>query len=127
MKIKPVKILVILSGLAILYLFAGHGFLKFYLGGKAEILETGDRINKLCNANGSCPTTLEGWEKANSGTHLFRKEMLYYVAPGEDLKDGAERKKNQTFKLVYRFFMPDDWFEVQGGVGQQVTSGWTGR
>ncbi|MBI5552297.1 MAG: hypothetical protein HY911_12380 [Desulfobacterales bacterium] len=127
MKIKPVSILMILSVLVILYLFAGHGFLKFYLGGKAEILEAGEHINSLCNANGACPTTLEGWEQANSGAHLFKNEMLYYVDPGEDIKDGGERKQNQTFKLVYRFFMPDDWFEVQGGVGKQVTSGWTGR
>ena len=41
--------------------------------------------------------------------------------------DSAESKQSQTFKLVYCFFMPDNWFEVQGGVGKKVTSGWTGR
>ena len=127
MKIKPVNILMILSILLMLYFFAGHDFMKFYFGGKAEILEAGDHINKLCNANGSCPTTLEGWEKANSGANLIKGNMLYYVDPGKDIKDGGEKKKNRTFKLVYRFFMPDDWFEVHGGVGKKVTSGWTGR
>ena len=90
--------------LLIFYFFVGHDFVKFYFGGKKEILEAALHINKLCNANGSCPKTLERWQEWNSGTPLFKGNMLYYVNPGEGIKDSAESKQSQTFKLVYRFF-----------------------
>jgi hypothetical protein len=128
MKVKTaVNTLIVASILLIFYFFVGHGFVKFYTGGKTELLETAAYINKLCNANGSCPTTLEGWQKSHSESTLTKGRMLYYVNPEEEIKGSGERKKNQTFKLVYRFFMPDNWFEARGGVGKEVTSGWTGR
>lgn len=123
-----VNILIIGSILLIFYPFLGHDFVKFYCGGKTEILEAGAHINKLCNASGSCPKIIEGWQVWISGSEtLFKDNMMYYVTPGGGSRDNDNSKKNQEFKLVYRFFMPDSWFEVQGGVGKQVTSGWRGR
>ncbi len=129
MKKKTVlNTLIIGSILLILYSFLGHDFVKFYFGGKTEILEAAAHINKLCNANGSCPTTLKGWQVWRSGSEtLFKDNMLYFVTPGERSKDSDKSKKHQTFRLVYRFFMPDHWFEVQSGVGKKVTSGWKSR
>lgn len=126
MKMKTVvNTLIIGSIVLIFYFFVGHNFVKFYFGGRTELLETAEYINKLCNACGSCPTTLDGWEKSNR--NLFKGNMIYIVDPGGEIKDSVERKKNQTFILAYRFFMPDNWFEARGGVGKEVTSGWTGR
>jgi hypothetical protein len=123
-----VNTLIIGSILLILYPFVGHDFVKFYCGGKTEILEAGTHINKLCNADGSCPEILEGWQVWISGSKtLFKDNMMYYVTPGEAGKQNDNGKKHQEFRLVYRFFMPDHWFEVQGGVGKQVTSGWKSR
>ncbi|MFX1298406.1 MAG: hypothetical protein ACFFD2_26570, partial [Promethearchaeota archaeon] len=66
MKMKTVvNTLIIGSILLILYLFVGHGFVKFYFGGKKEILQTAALINDLCNSNGFCPLILEGWEGEN--------------------------------------------------------------
>lgn len=127
MKVKPVTILIILAVLVTLYLFLGHDVVRFYTGGKTEILEAGNQINALCNTNNACPTTLEGWETSAAGTSLAKGAMLYFVDAGEEGKGDGGGKKNQTFKLVYRFVMPDDWYEVKGGVGKQVTAGWTGR
>jgi len=123
-----VNTLIIGSILLILYFFVGHDFVKFSFGGKTEILEAGAHINKLCNSNGSCPKTLEGWQVWRSGSEtLFKDNMLYFVAPGGGSKDSGKSKKHQEFRLVYRFNLPDHWFEVQGGVGKKVTSGWKTR
>ncbi len=127
MKMKPVTILIMLAALMMLYLFAGHDVVTFYAGGKTEILEAGNQITALCNAHGACPTSLEGWEQSAAGNSLAKGSMLYFVDAGEDGKDGNARKSHQTFKLVYRFSMPDDWYEVRGGVGTKVTAGWAGR
>lgn len=127
MKISPFKLLMIVAALLLVYVFAGHDIVRFYAGGKAEILEAGNQINALCNAYGACPTTLDGWETSAAGTSLAKGAMLYFVDAGEGGKGNGIGKKNQTFKLVYRFIMPDDWYEVKGGVGKQVTAGWTGR
>ena len=127
MKISPLKLLMIVAALLALYVFVGHDLVRFYASGKAEILEAGNQISVLCDANGACPTTLEGWEPSAAGTRLAKGAMLYFVDAGEEGKGDGVGKKNQTFKLVYRFVMPDDWYEVKGGVGKQVTAGWTGR
>lgn len=127
MKQKLVKILIISATLLVVYIFAGHDVVSFYAGGKAEILEAGNRINALCNAHGACPSTLEGWEKSSAGASLSQGRMLYFVDSGEDGTDGGARKNHQSFKLVYRFSVPDDWYEVKGGVGKQVAAGWAGR
>ncbi|MEW6671624.1 MAG: hypothetical protein AB1427_07965 [Thermodesulfobacteriota bacterium] len=122
-----VNTLIVGSIFLIFYFFVGHDFVKFYFGGKTEILEAAEHINKLCNANGSCPTVLGGWQKAYSGNHLFKGNMLYFVDTGEGGKDKGRSRKLQEFRLVYRFFMPDNWFEARGGVGMKVTSGWMDR
>jgi len=53
--------------------------------------------------------------------------MLYFVDADEESTDGVARKQQQTFRLVYRFSLPDDWYEVRGGVGKNITAGWAGR
>ena len=129
MKMKTlINTLIIASILLILYFFVGHDFVKFFFGGKTEILEAAEHINKLCNANGSCPKTLEGWQVRGSGSkRLFKGNMIYFVTPGAGSKDSGKSEKYQDFRLVYRFFLPDDWFEAQVGVGKKVTSGWESR
>jgi hypothetical protein len=129
MKKKTVlNTLIIGSIFLILYFFVGHDFVKFYFGGKTKILEAAAHINKLCNANGSCPTTLEGWQVWKDGSEtLFKDNMLYFVKPDEESKDNDKNKEYRSFRLAYRFFMPDHWFEAQGGVDRQVTSGWKSR
>ena len=113
------------SILLILYVFVGHNFVKFYTGGKAKIIEAGTQINKLCNTNGACPTTMSGWHPSFSNSEiLYKDNMVYSVSSDEGTN---KEKKHQTFRLVYSFIMPDDWFEVQGGVGEPVTSGWKSR
>jgi len=120
MKIKNViNALIVGSILLILYVFVGHDFVRFYLGGKAELIETAERIHQLCNDNGECPTQMQGWQKRHNGS-LSRDHMLYFVVPGED-------RKPQAFRLVYSFFMPDDWFEVEGGADRPLISGWESR
>lgn len=127
MKMKTVvKTLIISSILLILYLFIGHGFVEFYFGGKKEILQTATLINNLCNANGSCPLLLEGWEGENG--KLRKGRMLYIPTPIPGSENNEQSIKPQSFRLIYVMpFPPDDWFEVQGGVGKKITSGWTGR
>jgi len=127
MKIKPGKVLIICAALFVLYVFAAHDVVTFYAGGKTEILEAGKQITTLCNAHGACPTTLEGWEQSTAGTSLAKGSMLYFVDAGEESSDGSARKNHQTFKLVYRLSLPDDWYEVRGGVGKNITAGWAGR
>lgn len=113
---------------AILYYFVGHDFMTFYVGGKTELLATAAQINERCNADGACPAALEGWTPLGSRADvLSRDNMLYFVTAGETDAAGDQSKANQGFKLVYRFFMPDDWFEARGGIGRTLTSGWTGR
>jgi len=121
-----VKTLIIGSILLIFYLFIGHGFVEFYFGGKKEILQTAALINDLCNANGSCPLTLENWEGENG--RLRKGRNLYIATPIPGSGNNEKSLKPQSFKLIYVMaFPPDDWFEVQGGVGKKVTSGWSGR
>jgi len=116
--------LIVGSILLILYIFTGHGFVKFYTGGKTEILKAGALINKRCNESGACPTTLDGWHQSYTNPDMMIKDdMAYFVSSTE----AGAKGKHQTFRLVYRFFMPDDWFEVQGGVAKQVTSDWKSR
>ena len=126
MRMKPANIFVVGSILLILYAFIGHAFVEFYFGGKTEILNAGVQFNNLCNANGACPLTLEGWKGENG--RLNKGRMLYIVPRVQGSEDNEKNTKPQTFKLIYRMaFPPDTWFEVQGGVGKNVTSGWTGR
>ncbi len=127
MKMKTVvNTLIISSILLTVYFFIGHGFVEFYFSGKKEILQTAALINNLCNANGSCPLMLEGWEGENG---RLRKGRMLYIATPIPGKENNEKSHNpQSFRLMYVMtFPPDDWFEVQGGVGKKVTSGWTGR
>jgi len=108
----------------ILYTFAGHDYVKFYFGGKSEIVAEANSINALCNAQGACPVTLDSWQAGSTGGELLSKgNMVYFVTTGE----GQTDSQRQGFRLVYRVFMPDSWFEARGGVGRQVTSGWRDR
>ncbi|MRR18180.1 MAG: hypothetical protein EG826_17190 [Deltaproteobacteria bacterium] len=127
MKMKTlVKVLIIGLILLISYIFIGHGFVEFYFGGKKEILQTAVVINNLCNANGSCPLKLENWEGENG--KLRKGRNLYIATPVPGSESNEKSLKPQSFKLIYVMaFPPDDWFEVQGGVGRKITSGWTGR
>lgn len=127
MKPKTViKTLIMGSILLTLYLFIGHGFVEFYFYGKKEILQTANLINKLCNAKGSCPLMLESWEGENG--RLRKGQMLYITTPMPGSENNEKSIKPQSFRLIYVMSFPtDDWFEVQGGVGRKVTSGWTGR
>ena len=117
--------LIVGSIILILYVFVGHNFVKFYTGGKTNIIAAGAQINKLCNTNGACPTTMSGWQPSFSNSDmLYKDNMVYFVSSDEGADKG---KKYQTFRLGYSFIMPDDWFEVQGGVGKPVTSNWKSR
>lgn len=121
MKMKSVgNALIVGSILLIAYVFAGHDYVSFYLGGKAELLEAAESINRQCAANGACPTELPGWQPWGDGRALAKGNMLYFAS-----KEAGD--KPQTFRLVYRFFMPDDWFEAAGGVDKPVTAGWKSR
>jgi hypothetical protein len=121
-----VKTLTIGSILLILCLFIGQGIVEFYFSGKKEILQTAALINNLCNANGSCPAMLESWDGENG--RLRKGRMLYMTTPVPGSENDDKSLKPQSFRLIYVMaFPPDDWFEVQGGVGKKVTSGWTGR
>jgi hypothetical protein len=54
--------------------------------------------------------------------------MLYMTTPLPGSEHNEMSRKPQSFRLIYVMTFPtDDWFEVQGGVGKKVTSGWTGR
>jgi hypothetical protein len=107
-------------------MFIGHGFVEFYFGGKKAILQTASLINNLCNAHGSCPLMIESWEGDNG--RLRKGRMLYITAPIPGSENNEKSRKPQSFRIIYVMTFPqDDWFEVQGGVGKNVTSGWTGR
>lgn len=127
MKTKTVATAVIIvSILLILSLFMGNGFIGFYSGGKKEILRTAALINDRCNADGSCPLTLESWEGEKG--RLRKGQMMYIATSAPGSRDDEKGPKPQSFRLIYVMTFPtDDWFEVQGGVGRKVTSGWTGR
>ena len=56
----------------LLYSIVGHDFVKFYLGGQAEMLETAANINKLCNDVDACPTQMEGWQWVTAMHGRFR-------------------------------------------------------
>lgn len=121
---KKANILIISAILLILYYFVGHDFVLFYGGGKAEMFETATRINAQCNDNGACPPALVGWQSSWNGKQpLSKGNMMYYTAPLE----GEAEKSHQSFRLIFHFAMPDHWFEVQGGVGREVTGGWQSR
>lgn len=120
------KALIIGSILVLLFIFIGQGFVAFYLGGKEEILKTAALINNMCNAKGSCPVTLEGWQ-GESGK-LRKGPMLYMATPVPGSQNNEKSLTPHSFRLIYVMSFPaDDWFEVQGGVGKNITSGWTGR
>lgn len=127
MKMKTVvNTLIISSILLILYIFVGHDFVEFYFGGKKDILQTAAHINDQCNANGSCPLTLENWSGEKGRLKSGRK--MYITIPDPVNENNENSLKPKSFRLIYVMtFPPDDWFEVQGGVGKNVTSGWTGR
>ncbi len=127
MKMKTVvKTLTIGSVLFMLCLFIGQGIVEFYFSGKKEMLQTAALVNNLCNDNGSCPLLLESWEGENG--RLRKGRMLYMTTPIHGSEKNEKSLKPQSFKMIYVMaFPPDDWFEVQGGVGKEVTSGWTGR
>ena len=75
------------------YYFAGHGCVRFYLSGRAQLLEIAEPINQRCNAESSCPTTLAGWQ-ASAGTSvmLSTDDMLYFASalPAVMTKAGLE-------------------------------------
>jgi len=127
MKIKTVVNTSIISFiLLILYLFIGHGFVEFFFCGKKEIQQTAAFINNTCNANGSCPLMIESWEGKNG--RLKKGRMLYITTPIPVSENNGKSPVPQSFRLIYVMpLLTDDWFEVQGGVGKKVTSGWTGR
>lgn len=121
-----VNTLIVSSILLMFYVFIGHGFVKFYFSGKKEMLQTAALINDLCNASGTCPLMLESWEGENG--RLRKGQILYVTTPITGSENNDKSPKPQSFRLIYVMtFPPDDWFEVQGGVGKKVTSGWTGR
>lgn len=127
MKAKTVRNTLIAGSILLaIYVLVGHGFVEYFLNGKDEMIKTADQINNLCNANGSCPLTLEGWSGENG--RLRKGQMLYIAAQAQENEIEGMSHKPQSFKLVYVMSVPqDDWFEVQGGVGRSVTSGWAGR
>lgn len=123
-----INTLIIGSILVILYSIVGHNYVRFYYGGKTEILEIATVINELCGSNRSCPLAIDGWQALHGNRDGLRKgSMFYFPAPGEGNKESGQSKKHQEFTLVYSFFEPDHWFEVQGGVDKKVTSGWKSR
>jgi hypothetical protein len=121
---KTVNLLIVGFILLIVYTFVGQDFVSFYFGGKTDLVETATRINQLCNANGACPTTLDGWQPRHSGRPMLSKGKLLYILPSGE---GPAAGEPQSFRLVYSFFMPDHWFEARGGVGRQVTADWQSR
>lgn len=71
---------------------------------------------------------LDGWRKPRSGSAtLSRHNMLYFVGTGEEGLNRRDTVPHDTFRLVYPFFAPDHWYEVQGGIDRAVTSGWKSR
>lgn len=120
--------LIIGSIVLILYSIIGHRYVQFYFAGKTEMLEWAAQFNELCNTNRSCPTSIDGWQVLDGPRESLRKNNLqYYLSPDEEIKDSGSGKKILEFTLVYGFFMPDHWFESQGGVDREVTSNWKNR
>lgn len=123
---KTRNILIVGTVFLIFYAMAGSQLAGFYFGGKKAILAAGEEINKLCNEQGACPQTLSGWREQREG--LLRKDSMLYFLPAEKPGDGNKGKPGpQSFRIVYSMPMPDNWFEVQGGVGKKVSSGWKSR
>ena len=90
--------------LAILYTFAGHNYVKFYFGGKADFLELAASINQLCNANRSCPQFLEGWRASSGGRDGLRKgSMLYFPSAREGDEKSANSSEYRQFTLNLQF------------------------
>lgn len=134
MKKQPMKKKFLLNALmagfiaVILYFFVGHDFALFYTGGKADFLSTAAQINERCNADGSCPTALDGWVAQSFRADMLSKgNLLYFVSASKKATIGDRGKENQEFRLIYQFFMPDNWFEARGGVGRPLTSDWESR
>jgi len=122
---KPINYLIVGSILVLFYAIAGHSYVKFYISGKAELLDLATSINQLCNTNKSCPEILKGWQASSGSSGNLRKgNMYYFPVTREGTEKTADNKKYYEFTLVYGFFAPDHWFEVKGGVGRNVTSGW---
>lgn len=124
MKIQNIVVIGLI--LALLYIFIGQVFVNFYFGGKEILLATAKEIHTQCNAQATCPQTLEGWSEQRPGV-LRKGSMLYFSPLAESPQSKAAKPAPQTFKLVYSMPLPDHWFEVQGGVGHSVTSGWKSR
>lgn len=122
---RLINFLIVGCALASLYTFGGHRYVKFYFGGKTEILDLASSISDLCNTTKSCPEALEGWQVLGERKGSLRKDnMFYYPVTGNG---GEKSTNNNEFTLVYGFFAPDHWFEAKGGVGRSVTSGWKSR
>lgn len=124
MKIK--NIVIIGSIFLIFYAMVGSQLVNFYFWGKKSILSTGEEINNLCNEQGVCPKKLIGWHEERAG--LLRKDsMLYFYSTDKDSEVKDDNLGPQTFRIVYEMPLTDNWFEVQGGVGKEITSGWESR
>ncbi len=108
----------------ILYSLIGYRYVEFYTTGKTKILAEAAQINRLCDENGMCPTVLDGWRPVSDGRKgLVKNNMRYFVTASE----AGEYVEKQNFILVYGFFEPDHWYQVQGGVGKTVTYAWVSR
>ena len=123
---KTLNLGIVAAILAILYFTMGFSFVEFYFGGKDNTLHVAEAINKLCNDNGVCPETLDGWQPVRKGVQR-KDQLLYFAADGDRNETASSNPKPQTFRLVYSTTLPDHWFEAQGGVGKQVNSGWKSR
>ena len=87
------------------------------------MLDTAAKINRFCNDAGACPAQLEGWQLQGDSGMLSNNNLLYLPLT---IEGSGQGKPRQIFKLVYRFFVPE-WFEVQGGVGRELTTEWVSR
>ena len=125
---KLVNYLIVGGILAILYAFVGHGYVKFYFGGKAEFLDLASSINEFCNTRQFCPATPAGWPTPGGKTAgLGNGNLYYYPVSREGAEENATNGIFHEFRLVYGFFAPGHWFEAGGGVGRKLTSGWRYR
>jgi hypothetical protein len=122
---QTLNILIIGSIALILYTFLGKGYVDFEDVGKIEILKAADEINSLCQQNNSCPTDQEAKAIIVEANLKISGSMIIY-SPDVSKDDSDAQKQNiDTFRLIYAFFPPEsDWYEVQGGVGETITSGW---
>ncbi|MEH6626135.1 MAG: hypothetical protein V7739_06820 [Motiliproteus sp.] len=125
MKIRTLVNILILGSIAMLiYSLVGYRYVKFYGTGKTEILAVAAQITELCNSNRSCPNILDGWQPLHGERQGLVKDEMWYFVNSDETGSGVG---NQEFTMVYSFFEPDHWYEVQGGVGKPVTSGWKNR